>query len=156
MILRREFLQLGATVGMGTVLSWPDADDVSDLLPPFLARELATEPVRAALPLLAVLVDERRWDESIRLSGELSRRLPVWAPDQVGATMPVNGDVSRFCRERLLPAWEKDRWAVAGVTGPDVLFCMEQLARDQQLRVRHREVIPQQQGEPLIAWYITA
>ena len=45
------------------------------------------------------------------------------------------GDVTALWQRSLLPAWAAGACAVAGMTTPSALFCLEQLAKDHWMRV---------------------
>lgn len=161
MIFRREFLQRGLLVGAGT------------LVPPALwaAPETATASasvtfsVTAAsrLPLFCLLHDTRQ-DVSLAEARQLGLRLLGEQAELGPLLRAVHGDVTRFWYEELQPVWQKERQmerqeqrvAVAGTTSHDVLFCLEQLARDHQLRVLWREEHSMTAGLPLVSWLIAA
>lgn len=68
------------------------------------------------------------------------------------------GDITRFWHNELSGQWRKSPDAIAGVTGEDILFCLEQLARDNHLRVLWRHSVATKQageagGKP-VAWVI--
>lgn len=68
------------------------------------------------------------------------------------------GDITRFWRDDLSRVWRESPQALAGVTGASVLFCLEQMARDHQLRVQWRQELGfgqgSEPGEALVAWLI--
>ncbi len=143
MILRREFMQLGLAVGAGSLLAWP-------------AIAMATAPGGSAvLPLFRVLHDTRVADSLAR-----ARALGTQLLGSAAATEPLlqglHGDVTQFWYAQLQPLWRQQRVALAGSTQPDVLFCLEQLARDHQLRVQWREQQATAEGPVLLSWLITA
>ena len=75
----------------------------------------------------AVLIDERHAAAralGAALAGRGSRVLPV-----------PNGDVTDLWLREMGPAWRRAPVPVAGLTRPAVLFCLEQLAWAQGLRV---------------------
>jgi hypothetical protein len=109
---RREFLQ-GATL---TAL--PLAAGLS---------YQAGADVRAPLALGAVLIDERH-AESRAFGTRLAAR---------GAAVRAvrDGDVTQLWLNEIGPAWRHGPVAVAGLTRRPVLFCLEQLAWQHNLRV---------------------
>jgi hypothetical protein len=56
---------------------------------------------------------------------------------------PVDGDVTRLWVGDLASLWKTELAAIAGMTAADVLFCLEQFARDADLRIVHRTVHPE-------------
>jgi hypothetical protein len=54
------------------------------------------------------------------------------------ATTAFNGDVTALWFHDLGPRWAVDRAPIAGITTPEALFCLEQLARDAWMRVTVR------------------
>ena len=112
---RREFLQRVTTV-----------------VAPLVAAPLASglpgiATARDASKYHAVLVDDRHAEA--RLFGSIlgARGAAVHAvPD---------GDVTSLWLSTIAPAWRRGPVAIAGLTRPPVLFCLEQLAWSQGLRV---------------------
>jgi hypothetical protein len=121
MTSRRRFLHAsiavaaaGAIGDVGTVLGSP--------------RKLPASSGRL-LQLHAVVVDQR-FAESVEFGHELGRR---------GAdTYGMHGDVTDVWYSRLYPLWKVGGVAVAGLTASGVLFCLERLAWDHNLRVVYR------------------
>lgn len=68
----------------------------------------------------------------------------------------ADGDVTQLWIGTLDDAWRKRGFVVAGVTGSDALFVLEQLAWSRGRRVIERsEVAPARDGKPaLIRWII--
>jgi TAT (twin-arginine translocation) pathway signal sequence len=121
MTSRRRFLHASAAVaaasaigGVGTVPGSP--------------RKPAASPGRR-LQLHAVVVD-RRFDESV----EFGREFALLGAD----TFSMRGDVTDVWYSQLYPLWKAGGAAVAGLTGNGVLFCLERLAWDHNLRVVYR------------------
>jgi hypothetical protein len=111
---RREFLQRATTV-------------VAPLVAAPLASGLPGAGAGDAAKYHAVLVDDRHAEA--RLFGSLlgARGAAVHAvPD---------GDVTSLWLSTIAPAWRRGPVAIAGLTRPPVLFCLEQLAWSQGLRV---------------------
>ncbi len=114
---RREFLQIGVTA---TAL-------------PFASRAAqaagvgleTSEPV----PLYAVVYD-RRFADSV----EFARRAAALGL----TTQAIEGDMTRFWYEDLYYRWQRGPAALAGLTAHGPLFCFDQLARDQGMRVVFR------------------
>lgn len=114
---RREFLQIGVTA---------------------TALPLASRAARAAgvdveahdaVPLYAVIYDTRFAD-----SVELARR-----SEALGfRTQAIEGDMTRFWYDELYHRWKRGPAAIAGLTAHGPLFCFDQLARDQGMRVVFR------------------
>jgi hypothetical protein len=75
----------------------------------------------------AVLVDDRHAEA--RLFGSI-----LAARGAVIHAVP-DGDVTSLWRSTIAPAWRHGPVAIAGLTRPPVLFCLEQLAWSQGLRV---------------------
>jgi hypothetical protein len=119
MASRREFLQLG----------------VAALALPITARAgmvpansgMATEA--APVPLYKVVFDERH--VSCRAFAEEARRL--------GASVHgITGDITALWFHDLDARWKKEPVAIAGLTEPGPLFCLERLAWDHRMRVVYR------------------
>ena len=72
------------------------------------------------------------------------------------SAMLADGDVTQLWTGTLDDAWRKRGFVVAGVTGSDALFVLEQLAWSRGRRVIERsEVAPAKDGKPaLIRWII--
>ena len=68
------------------------------------------------------------------------------------------GDITRFWHTDLSRQWQKSPDAIAGVTGEDILFCLEQLARDHRMRVLLRHTLEAESDGvsigALVAWSI--
>lgn len=109
MTSRREFLQGAALAAVPLVAGLPGA------------------AAAATPPFHAVLVDARH-AQARRFGSQLAAR---------GArvrAMP-DGDVTALWLDDIGPAWRRAPVAIAGLTRPPVLFCLEQLAWAQGLRV---------------------
>lgn len=143
MIFRREFLQRSLLAGAG------------GLVPSALWA--GPEAVSAAghLPLFR-LVHDTRQDASFDHARRLGLRLLGEQAELTPLLRALHGDVTRFWYDELQAVWQQQRVAVAGTTSHDVLFCLEQLARDHQLRVLWREEQPVTAGVPLVSWLIAA
>jgi hypothetical protein len=143
MVLRREFMQLSLGAAAGSLLPLP------------LLAETPAWRSGSALPLFKLLHDTRQPD-SLSCSLALGRQLLGELQNQHSLLQPVHGDVTRFWYDQLQPLWRQQRAALAGTTPPDVLFCLEQLARDHGLRVLWREQLLVAAGPPLVSWLIAA
>jgi hypothetical protein len=100
--------------------------------------------LRAATTGIALWVQDDRFDVGT-VSAALSR-----------SAMLSSGDVTPLWTGMLDDAWRKRGFAVAGLTGSDALFVLEQLAWSRGRRVIERsEVAPAQDGKPaLVRWII--
>jgi hypothetical protein len=115
MTSRREFLQIGITA-----TAWP--------LAPAAVRA-AGEISSASLPLHKVIFDRR-----FPASNEFAAR----AQSLGLAVHGIDGDMTRFWYDELYHEWRKRPAAIAGLTAHGPMFCFEQLARDQGMRVVFR------------------
>jgi hypothetical protein len=117
MTSRRAFLQIGITAS-----AWP----------------LASSAVRAAgaelpgadpLALYKVIYDQRFADSTAFADRAAALGLPVHA---------IDGDMTRFWYDELYHRWKQGPAAIAGLTAHGPMFCFEQLAQDQGMRVVFR------------------
>jgi hypothetical protein len=115
MTSRREFLQIGISA-----TAWP--------LAPAAVRA-AGEISSAPLPLYKVIFD-RRFAQSIAFA--------VRAQSLGLAVHGIDGDMTRFWYDELYHEWKNGPAAIAGLTAHGPMFCFEQLARDQGMRVVFR------------------
>jgi hypothetical protein len=115
MTSRREFLQIGLTA-----TAWP--------LAPAAVRA-AQEISSAPLPLYKVIFD-RRFRASVEFA-DRARSLGL-------AVHGIDGDMTRFWYDELYHEWKKGPAAIAGLTAHGPMFCFEQLARDQGMRIVFR------------------
>ena len=126
---RREFLHLGVAA-----LSLPIAARggmSSRMSPPVV------EPDPKELPVYKVIFDER-FESCSAFANALKRReLPTHA---------IRGDITDVWFNDLSDQWKKTPVAIAGLTAPGPIFCLEMLARDAgmrvTLRVDHRRRAP--------------
>lgn len=150
MIIRREFLQLGLASGAAALLPLPvGADSVP-----------AAATTMTAAPLFRLLHDSRA-PQSLQLAAQLGARLLGDTAQMQQLQVAVQGDITRFWYQDLQPQWQRAPLALAGCTGTDVLFCLEQLARDSRLRVQWRASLPgaiagSTADLPLVSWLIAA
>lgn len=116
---RRDFLYLGLTALALPVVpgAWiPGADSA--------AREALP-----TLPLYKVIFDQR-FAESRAYADEMrAAGLPVHA---------IRGDITDVWFNDLDLRWRKGPAAIAGLTGPGAIFCLERLAWDRRMRVLFR------------------
>lgn len=110
---RRDFLQIGLAAS-----AWPLASR---------AALGAGMPVDAgAAPLYKVVYDSR-FEASVAFA---RRAAALGVP-----TRAIEGDMTRFWYDDLYHRWREGPVAIAGLTAHGPLFCFEQLARDQRMRV---------------------
>jgi hypothetical protein len=122
---RREFLHMG----------------VAALSLPIAARAGASSGIfgegeeQRTQPLYMSLFDER-YSACARFAEEMKRRAL--------ATYAIRGDITKLWYDDLYHRWKKDTVAIAGMTAPGAIFCLEMLARDAgmrvALRVDHRRI----------------
>ena len=114
MTSRREILEVGLAA---SALSFAGA---------FLA---AASERREAVALYKILYDTR-FPESVAFAAR--------AATHGQAVHAMRGDVTRFWYDDLYHRWREGPAAIAGLTAYGALFCLEQLARDQRMRVVFR------------------
>jgi hypothetical protein len=115
MTSRREFLQRATTV-VAPLVAAPLAGGVP-----------AGAAARDASKYHAVLVDDRHAEA--RLFGS------ILGARGAAVRSVTDGDVTTLWLSTIAPAWRRSPVAIAGLTRPPVLFCLEQLAWSQGLRV---------------------
>lgn len=142
MIFRRDFLRLGRAAGSRCLL-------------PMAPLSAVAAPALAAQPLFR-LVHDSRADSSRAEALRLGTALVAGRQDVAALLRAMSGDVTRFWFDELQPVWRQQRAAVAGTTAPDVLFCLEQLARDHRLRVQWRTPVTPAGDLSLLSWLIAA
>lgn len=142
MMLRRDFLHLGLGSGAAALLPLP------------LQADSRTASA-AGLPPLFRLLHDSRVPHSRVLAAALWQGLPATAARSV-PEQALAGDVTRFWADELYPQWQKAPLALAGCTGQDQLFCLEQLARDHRLRVLWRAGHAGASPVALVSWLIAA
>ena len=134
MIKRRHFLLSGAfATGMLTA--------------PLAARACAAA---SALPAPQLLLHDTRFPAAAGLASSFTAR----QGNASVASLPLSGDVTRLWCDTLQPLWQSAPASIAGVTGEDVLFCLEQLAAGHGLRVLERQVLSRTATQALVAWQI--
>lgn len=122
---RRDILQVGGALAAATLFDG------------------AASPALAAGLADAVLVDTR-FPESLAAA----RRWPA------SRLLSSDGDLTELWRDQLDGAWRGHGGRLLGLTGEDVLFVLETLARDRRRRVLQRMALPSASGAPLVAWTI--
>jgi hypothetical protein len=120
MTTRREFIQVSALAGLAGT-GW---------MPAAHSADVSGKHVRYHRPYRVVY--------DTRFAGSTAFGREAFASGF--AARPVDGDVTRLWIDELAPRWKKEPAAIAGMTAADVLFCLEQFARDAGLRVVHRTV----------------
>jgi hypothetical protein len=116
---RREFLHMG----------------VAALSLPLAARAGASSGIfggseeQRAEPLYKILFDQR-YSTCARFAEEIERRAL--------ATHAIRADITKLWYDDLYHRWKKGTVAIAGMTAPGAIFCLEMLARDAGMRVALR------------------
>jgi len=113
---RRQFLQISMTA-----TAWPFASSA--------VRAAAQIPATEPLALYKVIYD-RRFGASVAFA-ERAAALGL-------GVHAIEGDMTRFWYDELYHEWKKGPVAIAGLTAHGAMFCFEQLARDQSMRVVFR------------------
>lgn len=118
MTSRREFLQ----IGLAAASAWPLASQVTQ------ASNVAVQGA-PRLPLYKVIYD-------VRFSASLSF---AQRAEQIGvAAHAIEGDMTSLWYDDIYHRWKQGAVAIAGLTAHGPLFCFEQLAIDQRMRVVFR------------------
>ncbi|HEY8519364.1 MAG TPA: hypothetical protein VIN61_04745 [Gammaproteobacteria bacterium] len=113
---RRRFLQIGLAAS-----AWPIASRA--------ARAAGVGPSPVTVPLYKVVYDAR-FPESVAF-GRRAEALGL-------VTAAIDGDMTRLWYDDLYHRWREGPAAIAGLTAHGALFCLEQLAWDQRMRVVFR------------------
>jgi hypothetical protein len=74
------------------------------------------------------------YDARFSAGSEFARRASALGHD----VHAIHGDMTRFWYDDLYHRWRNGAAAIAGLTGRGALFCLEQLAWDQRMRVVFR------------------
>ena len=120
---RRQFLELGFAASI-----WPMPWTPAEAFPPFrLYKAIFDKSYAPALDFAARMA---------------SRGIAVHA---------IDGDITGVWFNDLALRWRESPAAIAGLTEPEALFCLEQLAWDHRMRVVERA--PHVQA-PLVSWVI--
>jgi hypothetical protein len=134
---RREFAFAGITAAAAAACALP------------LVR--ASAPFPAALlpvakrPLFAVIFDERF------AAADAFADAMAWRGHKV---FGYDGDLTAVWLREIEPGWARRAGALAGISTPIALFCLEQLAAQHWLRVTTRSERRAGAGQPLISWVI--
>lgn len=115
MTSRREFLQIGVAA---SALPWAAYASAGDRSAPL-----------DSVPLYKVVYDTR-----FSAGAEFAQRASALGH----AVHAINGDMTRFWYDDLYHRWQRGAAAIAGLTARGALFCFEQLAWDQRMRVVFR------------------
>jgi hypothetical protein len=118
---RRRFMTSGIAVSAAASLA----------AVPSVSRSTSSDPLGLKLPLNLALFDTR-----FPAAHAFARALAIR-----GVTLaPFDGDVTPVWFEQLDPVWRQYPLTVAGLTTEGALFCLEQLAWDNGMRVAYRGV----------------
>jgi hypothetical protein len=118
---RRRFMTSGIAVSAAASLA----------AVPSVSRSASSDPLGLKLPLHLALFDTR-----FPAAHAFARALAIR-----GVTLaPFDGDVTPVWFEQLDPVWRQYPLTVAGLTTEGALFCLEQLAWDNGMRVAYRGV----------------
>src|SRR5262245_59032579 len=115
MTSRREILQIGVAA---SALPWAA-----------YASAVGRPEPADAVPLYKVVYDAR-----FSAGMEFARRAAALGH----AVHAIDGDMTRFWYDDLYHRWRRGAAAIAGLTARGALFCLEQLAWDQRMRVIFR------------------
>jgi hypothetical protein len=129
---RRQLLEFGVLAPFLPALTF--AGDLAAGVSPTTAR---------GYPRLYKAIYDRRYAGALAFAAEMQNR-------GVNAE-PIDGDITNVWFNDLALRWRESPVAIAGVTAPEALFCLEQLAWDHRMRVISRQPHAQQ---PLVAWVI--
>lgn len=113
---RRQFLGLGLAASV-----WP-------VVAPAMAPRRAREPLGS--PGIYKTVCDMRAAAGLVFAGRMR--------DYGVPACGIMGDVTRVWYDDLALRWREAPAAIAGVTAPDTLFCLEQLAWDHRMRIVFR------------------
>jgi hypothetical protein len=125
MASRREFLHMGIAA-----LTLPISARVAfGAVPENSAAKPVADAAMAAVPLYKVVYDTR-YADSVAFGEEMGR---------LGANPhAIRGDITDLWYHDLYARWKQSPAAIAGLTGPGALFCLERLAWDHRMRVAFR------------------
>jgi hypothetical protein len=115
MTSRREFLKVGVAA---SALPWAAYAGVVDI-----------SASAHSVPLYKVVYDAR-----FSAGVEFAQRASALGH----AVHAIDGDMTRFWYDDLYHRWQRGAAAIAGLTARGALFCLEQLAWDQRMRVVFR------------------
>jgi hypothetical protein len=130
---RRDFVLTGITAAGTATVARPLARPT----PPLGATAASDQR-----PLFAVIFDQRF------AAARAFASAMAWRGHKV---FGYEGDITAVWLREIEPRWTRRAGALAGVSTPRALFCLEQLAAQHWLRVVTRNT---QQGGSLISWVI--
>jgi|SRR5580698_6532266 hypothetical protein len=116
-----------------------------------LASATATATLACAVPpvqasaIFAVVFDQRF------AAAQAFASTAAWRGHRV---FGYDGDLTAMWLQELEPRWSRRAGALAGMTTPPALFCLEQLAAQHWLRVVTRTAQQAGPGQTLISWVI--
>jgi hypothetical protein len=119
---------------------------------------LAAAPLAGGLPDISVARDASKYHAVLIDDRHAEARLfgSILAARGAAVHPVVNGDVTSLWLSTIAPAWRRAPVAIAGLTRPPVLFCLEQLAWSQGLRVIfHTEHVVTPTQSTRVAWVET-
>lgn len=125
MASRREFLHMGIAA-----LTLPISARVAlGAAPENSAAKPVADAAIPSVPLYKVVYDTR-YADSVAFGEEMKR---------LGANVhAIRGDITDLWYHDLYGQWKDSPAAIAGLTGPGALFCLERLAWDHRMRVVFR------------------
>lgn len=124
---RREFLHMGVAALSLPIAARAEASSGIFAGGDKQGAEPSGEPRTERL--YKILFDER-YSVCARFAGEMERR--------VLPTQAIRADITRLWYDDLYHRWSKGPAAIAGMTAPGAIFCLEMLARDKGMRVALR------------------
>jgi len=104
-----------------------------------LADVLSKEMEKTYPTLDHFLLDQRLSSHGSLVQSLSKQRLPL---------LSVNGDVTDLWTDTLAPEWKQAPATLAGITGSDVLFVLDTLARDHRMRLMHSTLLPEKLALP--------
>jgi hypothetical protein len=134
---RREFVFASFTTA-GTaafVLSRVQADAPLPLI-----------PIPKGVPALFAVIFDQRFAAARTFASAAA-----WRGNRI---FGYSGDLTSVWLQEIEPRWAARAGALAGISTPTALFCLEQLAAQHWLRVVTRIEQPAGSGEALISWII--
>jgi hypothetical protein len=133
---RREFVFTGVTAaGTASCTGWPAQAASAPALP---------NPPNGP-PVFAVIFDQRF------AAARTFAQAAAWRGHRV---FGYGGDLTAIWLHRIEPHWSRRAGALAGMTTPTALFCLEQLAAQHWLRVVTRTEHRAGPEQSLISWII--
>jgi hypothetical protein len=120
---RREFLHMGVAA-----LGLPLAARAGASSGIFAGSDGQSDEQRAE-PLYKILLDQR-YSACARFAEEMERRAL--------SAHPIHADITKLWYDDLYHRWKQGPVAIAGMTAPGAIFCLETLARDAGMRVALR------------------